>query len=163
MPPRQRKPCTSTGVSSARPAWPQQLIRKLVPPRRNGRPASSVDPQNPTEDRAVASFAPPNVPYGADETIFVVIENADAPGGVEREAERSDLETVVADLLAGQFEDPVRVLAFNTLEHWSKDLSADVAGEIQARCDSVGVPVPDHLKDFVEGTGAALEDAAGLV
>jgi hypothetical protein len=111
----------------------------------------------------MASFAPPSVPYGADETIFVVIENAGAPGGVEREVERSNLETVVADLLAGQFEDPVRVLAFNTLEHWSKDLSADVAREIQARCDSDGVPVPDHLKDFVEGTGAALEDAAGLV
>ena len=118
----------------------------------------------------MASFAPPSVPYGVDETIFVVIENAGAPGGVERdalrsavsagEAERSALETVGADLLAGQFEDPVRVLAFNTLEHWSKDLSAAVAREIQARCDSDGVPVPDHLKDFVEGTGAALEDAA---
>jgi hypothetical protein len=110
----------------------------------------------------MASFAPPRVPYGADETIFVVIENAGAAGGVEREAERSDLETVVADLLAGQFEDPVRVLAFNTLEHWSKDLSAAVAREIQARCDSDGVPVPDHLKDFVEGTGAALGDPARL-
>ena len=110
----------------------------------------------------MASFAPPSVPYGADQTIFVVIENAGAPGSVEREVERGDLETVVADLLAGQFEDPVRVIAFNTLEHWSKDLSADVAREIQARCDSDGVPVPDHLKDFVEGTGAALEDPARL-
>ena len=108
----------------------------------------------------MASFEPPSVPYGADETIFVVVENTGSP---EREVERSDLETVVADLLAGQFEDPVRVLAFNTLEHWSKDLSADVAREIQARCDSDGVPLPDHLKDFVEGTGAALEDAAELV
>ena len=111
----------------------------------------------------MASFVPPSVPYGADETIFVVIENAGAPGGVEREVERSDLETVVADLLAGQFEDPIRVLAFNTLEHWSKDLSVAVASEIQARCDSDGVPVPDHLKDFVEGEGAALEDEAGMV
>ena len=110
----------------------------------------------------MASFAPPNVPYGADETMFVVIENTGAPGA-EREVERGDLETVVADLLAGQFEDPVRVLAFNTLEHWSKDLSANVASEIRARCDSDGVPVPDHLKDFVEGEGAALEDAAELV
>lgn len=111
----------------------------------------------------MASFTPPSVPYGADETVFVVIENAGPPGGVEREAERNDLETVVADLLAAKFEDPVRVLAFNTLEHWSKDLSAAVAREIQARCDSDGVPIPDHLKDFVGGTGAALEDAAGLV
>src|ERR1700752_3616801 len=111
----------------------------------------------------MASFAPPSVPYGADETIFVVIENAGAPGGVEREVERSDLETVVADLLAGQFEDPVRVLAFNTLEHWSKDLSADVAREIQVRSDRGGGPVPDPLKVFGEGTGAAREEAGELV
>ena len=98
----------------------------------------------------MASFAPPSVPYGADETMFVVIENAGAPGGVEREVERSDLETVVADLLAGQFEDPIRVLAFNTLEHWIRDISAEVAVEIQSRCDIEGAELPDHLRDFVE-------------
>jgi len=97
----------------------------------------------------VTRFAPPAVPYGADETVFVVIENSGAPGSINREVERTDLETIVADLLAGQFADPVRVLAFNTLEHWSKDLSADVAREIQTRCDMDGEPVPDHLKDFV--------------
>jgi hypothetical protein len=44
----------------------------------------------------------------------------------------------------------VRVVAFNTLEHWSKDLLADVAAEIQTRCDIDGEPVPEHLKDFVD-------------
>jgi hypothetical protein len=107
---------------------------------------------------SMTSFAPPSVPYGADQTVFVVVENAG--GGADREVECSDLETVIAELLAGQFEDPVRVLAFNTLEHWSKDLSADVAREIQSRCDMDGVPLPDYLKDFVEGPGAAVDAAA---
>jgi hypothetical protein len=110
---------------------------------------------------SMTSFAPPSVPYGADETLFVVIENS-GEGGVCREIEYGDLEIVIADLLAGRFEDPVQVFAFNTLEHWSKDLSADVAREIQSRCDMDGVPVPDHLKDFVEGPGAAAEAAADL-
>lgn len=101
----------------------------------------------------MTSFAPPAVPYGADETVFVVIENSGAPGSAGRQVERTDLETIVADLLAGQFADPVRVLAFNTLEHWSKDFSADVAREIQTRCDMDGEPVPDHLKDFVAAPG----------
>ncbi|PWT84218.1 MAG: hypothetical protein C5B56_15955 [Proteobacteria bacterium] len=112
---------------------------------------------------SVTSFSPPSVPYGADQTLFVVIENAGAEGSVGREVECSDLETVIANLLAGRFEDPVRVLAFNTLEHWSKDLSADVAREIQSRCDMDGVPVPDHLKDFVEGPGAAVDAVADRV
>ena len=35
----------------------------------------------------------------------------------ETEVERTDLETVIADLMSGQFTDPIRVVAFNTLEH----------------------------------------------
>jgi hypothetical protein len=76
-------------------------------------------------------------------------------GGQETQLEREDLETVVSELIAGQFRDPVRVVAFNTLEHWSHDLSADVAKEIQTRCDIDGVPVPEHVRDFLERhTGA---------
>jgi hypothetical protein len=43
----------------------------------------------------------------------------------------------------------VRGIAFNTLEHWSDNVSADIAAEIQMRCDMDGAPVPDHLTDFV--------------
>lgn len=98
----------------------------------------------------MASVSLSPIPYGADETVFVVIENSGGQGSVDRKTERGDLESVVADLLAGQIGDPIRVVAFNTLEHWSKDLSAEVAREIQTRCDIDGVPVPDHLKEFVE-------------
>ena len=91
----------------------------------------------------------PIVPYGADQTVFVVTDGCAAPGSAARQVECSDLETVVADLLAGKFGDPIRIAAFNTLEHWSRDLSDDVAREIESRCDMDGVPVPDHVRDFV--------------
>ena len=94
-------------------------------------------------------LAQPTVPYGADQTIYVVIDNSGAPGSVMSEVECPDLEAVVTHLMAGQFSDPMRVMAFNTLEHWSHDLSADVANEIQARCDCDTTCVPDHLRDFV--------------
>jgi hypothetical protein len=42
------------------------------------------------------------------------------------------------------------VISFNTLEHWMKDISTDVVGEIQARCDIDGVTLPDYLSEFVE-------------
>ena len=51
--------------------------------------------------------------------------------------------------LLGGCNDPVRVVAFNTLEHWSADVSSDVALEIETRCDLQGERVPDHLLDFV--------------
>lgn len=99
-----------------------------------------------------AGFAPSIVPYGADQTIYLVMDNSCSSGSVSRETEieRPDPEAVISDLLSGQFNDPVRVVAFNTLEHWSEDLSEEIASEIQTRCDIAGDGVPDHLQDFVQ-------------
>jgi hypothetical protein len=98
-----------------------------------------------------ARWTPGAVPYGADQTMYLVIDCFRTRGSVYRETEieRTDLEGVIADLLSGQFNDPIRVVAFNTLEHWSKDVSSDIADEIQARCDLEGVNVPEHVRDFV--------------
>jgi len=91
------------------------------------------------------------VPYGADQTIYLVVDRLSARRADDREieVERTDLETVIDDLMSGQFNDPVRVVAFNTLEHWLNDMSADVAAEIQTRCDIDGEPVPEHVNEFV--------------
>ena len=95
------------------------------------------------------------VPYGADQTVYVVVDNSGARGSVfETEIERADLESVICDLIAGRFNDPLRVVAFNTLEHWSKDLSDEIAAEIQTRFDMEGNELPDHLRDFVESHDA---------
>ena len=98
------------------------------------------------------------VPYGADQTLYLVVDRQGRKGSVycEVEIERTDIETIVADLLAGQFHDPVRVTAYNTLEHWSRDISREIAAEIQTRCDIEGTAVPGHVDDFVHShTGPA--------
>ncbi|MDO9057455.1 MAG: hypothetical protein Q7U92_00350 [Bradyrhizobium sp.] len=91
------------------------------------------------------------IPYGADQTAYLVVDRRGRQRSVycEIEIERPDVETIVADLLAGQFNDPVRVTAYNTLEHWSQDISRDIAAEIQTRCDIEGAAVPEHVHDFV--------------
>ena len=96
---------------------------------------------------------PPIVPYGADQTIYLVVEGP-GPHGTARQTERADLETVISDLLSGQFNDPIEVVAFNTLEHWTDDLSKDVAKEIRCRCDIEGNEVPVYLEEFVGRTSA---------
>ena len=95
--------------------------------------------------------SPGFVPYGADQTIYLVVDRPSVRGSDDREieVERTDLETIIDDLMSGQFNDPVRVVAFNTLEHWLNDVSADVAAEIQTRCDIDGEPVPEHVEEFV--------------
>ena len=96
-------------------------------------------------------WSPGMVPYGADETVYLVVDSF-SNGTVYRETEieKADVETIVGDLLSGQYNSPVRIVAFNTLEHWSEDVSSDVAAEIQTHCDINGVPVPEHLTDFVQ-------------
>jgi hypothetical protein len=106
-------------------------------------------------------WSPGIVPFGADETAYLVID-CFSNGTVYRETEieNTDLETVISDLLTGQYNSPLRVIAFNTLEHWSDDVSGDIAAEIQTRCDIEGVPVPEHLADFVQEHKARTRQSA---
>jgi hypothetical protein len=97
-------------------------------------------------------WTPSIVPYGADQTVYLVVDRFGGLGTVyrETEVERTDLETIITDLMSGQFSDPVRVVAFNTAERWAQDVSKDIALEIQSRCDIDGHDVPETLRDFVE-------------
>jgi hypothetical protein len=60
----------------------------------------------------------------------------------EVDYEQTDLETVIQDLLSGQYNSPSRVVAFNTAEKWSHDVSEDVAQEPSAPVRSVGARHP---------------------
>ena len=99
-----------------------------------------------------SSWTPSMVPYGADQTVYLVVDRFGDGGSVyrETEVERTDIENVISDLVTGQFNDPIRIVAFNTLEHWSEDVSANIAREIQTRYDIEGERVPDYIQDFVE-------------
>lgn len=95
-------------------------------------------------------LSPPIVPYGADQTTYLVVDCIGAGGACrETEVERPELDAVMAELLAGQYSAPVRVIAFNTLEHWRRDISKEVAEEIRVLCDIEGISVPEHISDFV--------------
>jgi len=92
------------------------------------------------------------VPFGADQTIYLVVDQFGPRGAATRESEieRTDLENILDDLMVGRFHDPIRVVAFNTLEHWSRDISTDIAEEILCRCDSDGRGPPLYLATFLE-------------
>ena len=86
------------------------------------------------------SFVPSIVPSGHDQTDYLVINNFGNLGAAfpETDVDKADLETVIGDLMSGQYSDPVRVVAFNTAEQWSADVSQDVAHEIRRRADLAG-------------------------
>jgi hypothetical protein len=57
---------------------------------------------------------------------------------------------VLQDLMSGQYSNPIRVIAFNTAERWSEDVSEDVAHELRSRCDLQMCDLPSSISDFVE-------------
>ncbi|WP_029583041.1 hypothetical protein [Bradyrhizobium sp. URHD0069] len=92
------------------------------------------------------------VPNSGDHNVYLVLDDLGQNGRVwpEADAETTDLETIIADLLTGQYKDPVRVIGFNTVEGWSQDVSADVAQELRRRCDLQQRDIPFFLQDFVD-------------
>src|SRR5262249_35799179 len=99
------------------------------------------------------SWSPTTAPHSDFETVYLVMDSFGAMGTAYRETDikRADLETVIADLMSGEFNAPVRVTAFNMLGHWADDASRQIAEEIQKRCDHLaGEPLPECIRDFVE-------------
>ena len=68
----------------------------------------------------------------------------------EAEFETTDYETVILDLLDGQYKNPIGIFCFNPFEGWSRDVSEDFARELRRRCDLQQRDVPSRIKDFVE-------------
>jgi hypothetical protein len=98
------------------------------------------------------AWTPSIVPGTTDQNIYLVMDDLGRLGRVWREtdAERTDLETVITDMLDGQYHDPVVVFALNPHEGWSRDVSEGVAQELRRRCDLQGFDVPSSLEYFVE-------------
>jgi hypothetical protein len=99
-----------------------------------------------------SDWTPSIVPHGADQNVYLVADHLGRLGAVWREADCAvtDLETVIQDLLTGQYRDPIRVIAFNTADGWSQDVSEDVAKELRRRCDLLMRDVPSVIQNFVE-------------
>jgi hypothetical protein len=100
-------------------------------------------------------WTPSIVPKADDQNVYLVVDDFGRNGRSYREAdvETADLETVIVDLLEGQYENPIRVVAFNTAEGWSQDVSEDIAQELRRRCDLQLPDIPSNIQDFVERHG----------
>jgi hypothetical protein len=94
---------------------------------------------------------PSIVPTGSDQNVYVVLDDLGRLGRIWREAdaEQTDLETVITDLLECQYGHPVRVVAFNTAEGWCRDVSEEIAHELRRRCDLQLTELPHCLEEFV--------------
>jgi hypothetical protein len=98
------------------------------------------------------SWTPSIVPTGDNQNVYIVVDDFGRNGRAYRETdlETADLENVILSLLTGEYTNPIRVVAFNTAEGWSQDVSGDIAQELRRRCDLQGRVVPYNIHEFVE-------------
>ena len=97
--------------------------------------------------------SPSIVPRDDDQDVYLVMDDFGGRLGLawrETEPGSTDFETVIRDLLDGQYSNPVRVVGFNTAEGWSRDVSEDVANELRRRCDLERRDLPPNIQEFVE-------------
>ena len=59
------------------------------------------------------------------------------------------IESVVDDLLEGQYNNPVRVIGFDAAERAARDVSADVARELRQHCADQRREPPEFLQEFL--------------
>jgi hypothetical protein len=65
-----------------------------------------------------SGWTPSIAPDDRDQTVYLVADDFGKVGRAWREAdyETTDLETVIQDLLTGQYRNPIRVIVFNTAD-----------------------------------------------
>ncbi len=62
----------------------------------------------------------------------------------------ADKATVIRDISDGQYSNPVRVVAFNTAEGWSRDVTEDIAREMMDLAHRTAEPLSKPARAFVE-------------
>ena len=79
--------------------------------------------------------SPSIVPDDTNRDVYLVLDDFGRLGRAWRETDEAGTSraTLVRNLLDGQYENPVRIVAFNTVEGWSRDVTVDIADELRRR------------------------------
>jgi len=97
--------------------------------------------------------SPPLVPgkLTDDVTVHIVLSDFGKLGRAYVETDESEANewTVVSKICKGEYSNPVRVVAFNIAEGWSRDVTEDVADALLVREGRQG-DLSESAKKFVE-------------
>jgi hypothetical protein len=88
-----------------------------------------------------------------DRNIYLVLEDFGARAGCawrETDEAETDFESIVKGILSGDYAYPMRIVAFNPVECWSRDATAEVADELAQRVVDQTMEISSHLQSFIE-------------
>ena len=87
-----------------------------------------------------------------DVTVYLVEEDFGQHGRafLETDTAEADRETIVRNFISGQYDSALRVIAFNTTEGWSRDVSEDIANDILDRAHDADETLTDGTRRFID-------------
>jgi len=95
--------------------------------------------------------SPTIAPHGPDQDTYLVLDDFGPMGRSWRETDENgaDRETLIRDLAEDQYRRPIRIVAFNTAEGWSRDVTVDIVDELRRRYVEFG-EVSESILEFLE-------------
>jgi hypothetical protein len=101
----------------------------------------------------VVRTSPSIAPNGLERDVYLVLDDFGSLGRVWRETDEAGTNRtwMIRNLLEGQYANPVRIVAFNTAEGWSRDVTLDVADELRRSYPEFD-EVPASVLRFLEMT-----------
>ena len=98
-----------------------------------------------------------------DMTVHVVLGDFGelGPTWIEIAEDSADKDSIIEGILCGEFAHPLRVVAFNTTERWSRDVSEEIAMKVVAAARNDGRELGAGARDFVKrATGRDVSELA---
>ena len=96
--------------------------------------------------------SPSIVPHWPNQDTYLVLEDFGSRfdrAWRETDEDATDRETLILNLLSGEYKNPVRIVAFNTAERWSRDVTVAIADEVRRRYVEYD-EVPEAVLEFLE-------------
>ena len=100
--------------------------------------------------------SPSIAPHGPEQDTYIVLDDFGRSGRswCEIDEHGTDRETLIRDLMEGQYSHPTRIVAFNTAEGWSRDVTMDIADELRRRFAEYD-ELPVSVLEFLETASRA--------
>ena len=94
----------------------------------------------------------PSIVPGFDVDVYVVLDDFGNIGRSYREVDeaQADRATLIRNLISGQYNNPIRIVCFNTAEGWSRDVTEEIAREIKDWSERKNEALSPGLRDFID-------------
>jgi hypothetical protein len=93
----------------------------------------------------------PSLVPAESQNVYLVVDDLGKYGSVFRETptDAADLETILTDMVAGEYHSPASVICINVAEQWAEDVSEMVARRLRRLFDVQYADPPATIADFI--------------